>query len=126
MANDRARAPLFRPLDLLVLLVVSAVACLLLLLPVLAGSGTTLAVVTASGTVHYPLDEDRTITLQENGYTLTVKVEAGAVFVCESSCPEQICRRTGRIHHPGESILCSRAGVLLRIEGEGMYDAVAG
>ena len=126
MQATRARAALFRPLDLLILLLVAALAVLLLALPLLRGSGAVLAVTTQGGTVRYPLAVDRTLTLSENGYTLTVTVQDGGVLVSETDCPEEICRRTGRIARPGESILCSRAGVLLKIEGEGMPDAVTG
>ena len=126
MKGNRTQAALFRPLDLFILLSIAVFALLLLLLPLLSKKGTMLAVVTQSGTAYYALNADQTITLAENGYSLTVAVEDGAVFVRETNCPEQICRRTGRIVRPGESILCSCAGVLLRIEGEGMFDAVAG
>lgn len=126
MKREGKQHALFRPFDLLILLPAVGLSLLFLLLPLLLGKGDVLAVVTKNGTNYYPLGEERTITLSENGYSLTVAVEDGAVFVREANCPEQICRRTGRIARPGETILCSCAGVLLRIEGEGMFDAVAG
>ncbi len=126
MKKNGIHPALFRPLDLLTILAVLLLALALLLLPFLLGGGKTLAVVTASGTVTYPLSADRSFTLCENGYTLTVVIADGAARVVETNCPEAICRRTGAISRVGESILCSRAGVLLRVEGEGGYDAVAG
>jgi hypothetical protein len=124
--RDRTRIALFRPLDLLVFLLVAGLALSLFLRPLFLQKGATLAVVTREGTAYYDLDADRTISLVGNGYSLTVVIASGEAFVQESDCPEQVCRRTGRITHPGESILCSRAGILLRIEGEGMYDGIAG
>ena len=126
MKETCARPILFRPRDCLVFLLVLVLAALVFCLPILAGRGLALAVVTDRGTVYYPLSENREILLEENGYSLIVVIEDGAVFVRETDCPEQICRRTGRIMHAGESILCSRAQVFLRIDGKGAYDAVAG
>lgn len=123
--QSRTSAP-FRSLDLVVILAVFVCAILLLWLPSVRGNAERLAVVTSASTVFYPLEEDCVLTLKENGYTLVVVIDGGAVRVQTSDCPEQVCRRTGAVSRPGESILCSRAGVLLRIEGEGMYDAVAG
>lgn len=126
MKESAAKPVLFRPLDVLLLLAVLALAVLLLCLPLFCGNAQTFTVTTAAGSVRYPLAENRSLTLEENGYTLTLVVEGGAVFVSETTCPEQVCLRTGRISRAGESILCSRAGVLIRIEGEGDFDAVAG
>ena len=126
MKKQTQKVAPFRPLDLLVILAVLVCSVLLLFLPSWRGKAGQLAVGTPRATVFYPLEADRVLTLQENGYTLVVVIEGGEVYVQASDCPEQVCRRTGRIFRPGESILCSRAGVLLRIEGEGMYDAVAG
>jgi hypothetical protein len=109
-----------------VLLLVAGLALLLFLRPLFLQEGTTLAVVTSEGTSYYALEADQTLCLSENGYSLTVIIASGQAFVAASDCPEQVCCRTGRISHPGESILCSRAGILLRIEGEGMYDGIAG
>ena len=126
MKKYRHQSALFRPLDGLLLLCLVTFAVLLLCLPLFHQPGACLVVETADGTLRYSLLEDRTVTLHENGYTLTVQIADGAAWVSDTTCPEEVCRRTGRITRTGESILCSRANVLLRIEGEGEYDAVAG
>ena len=123
--SDRA-VRLLRPLDFAVFTAVLLLAALLFCLPLLSESGASLAVTTPGGTVTYPLSVERTLTLTEQGYTLIVEIKDGGARVLDTTCPEQICRRTGKIRHVGETVLCSRAHVLLEIVGEGGFDAVAG
>ncbi len=115
-----------RPLDVVICLAVLLLAVLLLLLPFFGGEGKALSVTVGGETTRYPLSEDRELTLSNNGYTLTVCMENGQAWVSHSNCPEGICRRTGKISRTGETILCSRADILLSVLGEGGFDAVAG
>lgn len=126
MKKDTPLFSCLRPADLLVCAVVLALAVLLLLLPILRGEGVELAITVDGETTIYSLRENRELTLSNDGYTLTVCIENGEAFVSSSNCPEGVCRRTGKISSMGETILCSRAGILLRVLGEGGYDAVAG
>lgn len=116
----------FRPLDGVICLFVLLLAVLLLCLPLLRGAGTELSVTVGGETSVYSLAEDRELTLSNEGYTLYVCIANGEAWVAETDCPEEVCRRTGRISHAGESILCSRANILLAVLGEGGYDAVVG
>ncbi len=115
-----------RPLDGVICLAVLLLAVLLLCLPLLQGTGAELAITVDGETVQYPLAEDKELTLSSNGHTLTVRIAEGQAWVESSTCPEGICRRTGKIFRAGESILCSRADVLLTVLGEGGFDAVTG
>jgi hypothetical protein len=113
-------------MDALVCVSVLLLAVLLLCLPLLRGAGNELAVTVGGKTSLYSLGEERELTLSNEGYTLTVCIRDGEAWVEHSDRPEGICRRTGKISNAGESILCSRAGILLRVLGEGGFDAVAG
>ena len=115
-----------RPLDAVVCLSVLLLAALLFLMPLFGGEGKELTVTVGGETTRYSLSEDREMTLSNDGYTLTVCIANGEAWVSHSTCPEGICRRTGRISRAGESILCSRADILLSVSGEGGFDAVAG
>lgn len=115
-----------RPLDFAVFAAVLLVAVLLFCLPLFYGQGEGLAITTTDGTVTYPLSVDRTLTLTEQEYTLVVEIQNGGARVVSTTCPEEICRRTGEIRRVGETVLCSRAHVLLEIVGKGGFDAVAG
>ncbi len=126
MSEKNKYPHVIRPLDFVVFGAVLFLAVLLFCMPLLAGEGETLTVRTPQGEHVYPLSVDRTITVTGNGYTLTVCIEGGAAYVQSTTCPEEICRRTGRISRPGETVLCTRSSVLLRISGEGGFDAVAG
>ena len=68
----------------------------------------------------YPLNENRVIELNENGISLTVVIENGAVRVDKSTCRDQICVHT----HKG-NIICMPAHVIISVT-DGEYDYVAG
>lgn len=66
-------------------------------------------------------------TYENNGCTVTVKVENGAVFVAESDCPNQDCVHSGRIGQAGQSIVCLPARIVIELVGESAeYDLVTG
>lgn len=56
----------------------------------------------------------------------TVKVEDGEAFVENSTCPDKVCEKTGRISRNGESIICVPNRVSVEISGEGETDIIAG
>ena len=72
----------------------------------------------------YSLNEDRRITLEENGITLTVVIENGEVYVENSTCRDKLCRKTPPISNSG-CIVCLPARVVIQISNGGA-DALAG
>lgn len=77
--------------------------------------------ITCAGCVYeYPLSENRTIELEENGISLTVVIENGSVRVEKSTCRDQIC-----VHTHAGNIVCMPARVVITLE-DGEYDYVAG
>ena len=66
-------------------------------------------------------------TYKSRGYTLTVEVADGAVYVASSDCPNQDCVHSGAISRAGQSIVClpARIGVELVGAADG-YDLVTG
>lgn len=93
-------------------------ALFLALLPLLlADEGTYLEIVTPETTLTYALDENREIVLDEGGISLTVVIEDGEAYVKDSTCPDGVCRASGRISKSGESVLCAPAGVKLTVRG---------
>ena len=55
-----------------------------------------------------------------------VKVKDGKVFVEESTCPDKVCERTGKISKSGESIICVPNRISIEITGESATDIIAG
>lgn len=51
-------------------------------------------------------------------------VIGGEVQIAEAPCPDQLCRRMGRISRSGEALICLPNRVLLYIEGDGDLDAI--
>ena len=58
-------------------------------------------------------------TYKSRGYTLTVEVADGAVYVASSDCPNQDCVHSGAISRAGQSIVCLPARVAVTLEGAG-------
>ncbi|MBO5275347.1 MAG: NusG domain II-containing protein [Clostridia bacterium] len=90
---------------------------LLVLLTVSKTEGETLSVTCGGEITHYPLSQDRELTLENNGYTLTVVIRGGKASVDAADCPDRLCRRMGEISRSGESVACLPAGIYIRIEG---------
>lgn len=119
---------LFKAGDLIICLTVIAVAAVLLFFPFIGKESRMLAVSVDGSKQFYALDENREITIENNGIILTVTVSSGTAFVSSSSCPDGICVATGKISKSGQIIVCAPANVAVWIEdgGENGYDAVTG
>ena len=93
------------------------------------GSGSTVKI-TVDGKLFgtYSLSDDQTVEISRNGRANVVRIEDGKVLMESASCRNQVCVHTGRISHPGQSIVCLPNRVSVTIEGkEGSgYDAVSG
>ena len=66
-------------------------------------------------------------TYESRGYTLTVEVADGAVYVASSDCPNQDCVHSGAISRAGQSIVCLPARIVVELVGAADgYDLVTG
>lgn len=82
------------------------------------------AVIKVDSEVHsvIPLDnknELREVTVDLGENHVYVKIEQGLVWVEDSSCPDKVCIRTGKISKPGQSIVCLPNKTVVTIEGQG-------
>lgn len=59
----------------------------------------------------------------ENHVSLTLVLSPSGAEIAASTCPDQVCVRTGKLTKAGESALCLPAGVSLRLEGAEGPDA---
>lgn len=55
--------------------------------------------------------------------SLRVVISSSGAEIAASTCPDQVCVRTGKLTKAGESALCLPAGVVLRLEGTEEPDA---
>ena len=109
------------------LVIVSAVACALAVWSRGNDAGELTAVVTVDGTEaeRIPLKNfpDGERTYSGNGYTLHVCLAASqgteglGLYVTEADCPTQDCVHTGTITRAGQSIVCLPARIIIRLEG---------
>lgn len=126
-ARDRITAiknsPVIRVRDVIVMIAVTLIAAAIAItIALTAKKGETVLVTVSGETTSYPLDENKTIDLG----ALEVVIENGCVYVKNSTCPDGLCEKTGKISESGRSIVCLPAGIVVRIAGEGEFDAVTG
>jgi hypothetical protein len=74
------------------------------------------------GREQYPLDEDRTVTLKNEGYTLTAEIKDGHVKVAAADCPDRVCLKTAPISSGSGYIACVPAKILIKIIKDGGDD----
>ncbi|MBR6534796.1 MAG: NusG domain II-containing protein [Clostridia bacterium] len=87
-------------------------------------SGDKVNIKTDKASYVYFLNEDRRITLEENGISLTVVIENGEVYVENSTCRDGVCKKSSPISDGG-CIVCLPAHVVIQISSGGA-DAIAG
>lgn len=88
-----------------------------------SGDGRTVAVNKGARTFTYRLDQDLTVNLADNSEVCLMDIKNNKVRIKESSCPRQICVRTGKIDSPGQAIICLHHKISLEIKGDDDYDA---
>ena len=64
----------------------------------------------------YPLDLDKTYTL--NGGTNILTVKDGVAYMSYSDCPDHVCENTGKISHVGQTIVCLPNKLTITVTGE--------
>jgi hypothetical protein len=81
----------------------------------------------ASVIARYPLDIDKTVTVNGHLGPLTIRIEQGAVTVLSSTCPGKQCMHAGSISTPMHQLVCApnHIMVMIRKSREGPVDAIA-
>lgn len=105
--------------DLLALAAVAAILAASVVFLLNGRKGSTCLITANGSSVSYSLSENRRIDLVSNGYSLTVEIKDGQVFVTESDCPDRVCVRTGKISKTGQEIICVPAQVVIEVTGGG-------
>lgn len=55
----------------------------------------------------------------DDGIELTIRAEDGTIKFLDSTCPDQICVKTGRLTKSGDIAVCMPAKTIVTIEGDG-------
>ena len=99
-----------------ILLIAAAVFCIQLL----NRSAGSFAVIYIDGrrTAAYPLSENRTVVLEENGFLNILTIEDGCADMTDADCPDRICVGMHPIRYVGETITCLPHRVVITIEGD--------
>ena len=77
----------------------------------------------------FPLSEDLEYIIEGyDGGTNTLVIEDGKAWLKDTSCPDHLCEKMGKISFAGQSIICLPNRVVVEIVGDEKpeYDAVVG
>ncbi len=110
--------------DLLLFIAVVLIAGLIFALTTAMKSAGSTVLITLNGPTYaeVPLSENAEIDVDG---LLTVVIDGGEVYVCESTCPDGLCEGMGKISKSGESIVCLPNGVVVKITSdEPEYDFI--
>ena len=114
------------------IIVISALLAFALLLPLLSLAnerGMSVTVFFDGKSTVIPLSKDAEVHFKNEKGELTLAVKDGYAFVKDSTCPDLVCEKSGRIQKKNESILCAHIGFLAKIsdrDTEACEDAIAG
>ena len=61
------------------------------------------------------LSEDRTITIEDTPFPVTLEVQGGRVRFIHSQCPDHVCENVGWLQYEGDEAVCLPARVLVRV-----------
>lgn len=131
-ASPKLRPSLWDGTVVLAVVVLAAVFVLALRSGGSGGSLTAVLSVDGAETERIPLEglADTERVVENNGYTLHIRLTETEVWVESSDCPTQDCVHTGHISRGGQSIVCLPARVIVALEGgpaaESGVDAVIG
>ncbi len=80
-------------------------------------------------TAAYPLSEDISVVIDGfGGGTNRLEIKGGSAYLTDTSCPDHLCEKMGKINSVGQSIICLPNRVVVEITGDysSEYDAVVG
>ena len=132
MSGNRASASLIKKQDVLLIVILLAVAGALLLWFQLRPAGALVAIVEQNGQVIRRIDLNWLSQAEEvdlgGPYHVQLLAEPGAISFLSSDCPDKTCIRTGKLTRPGQTAVCLPARISVRLEsGESTgFDAVTG
>ena len=126
----------FKKNDLILIgLLIGILAVILIVLAVTKTGGNTVTV-SVDGQVKesFPLSQDREYVIDGyNGGTNTLVIENGSAYVKDSSCPDHLCEKMGKINLVGQSVICLPNRVTVEITGHAddtenidEYDTIVG
>ena len=113
---------LFKPFDILLFLLIAAIAVVLPLIALPDANAEVFTVSSNGEEKDYSLQNDISFTVESEGHILTVVCKNRQVFVESSTCADQVCVRSGVISNSSEIIVCAPAKISIKINGEGEYD----
>ena len=111
---------------LIAVLLAAAAVGLLIVHHMQSGSGSTVTV-TVDGEVYgtYDLDEDQTITIDNDYGHNVIEISGGSVSMTEADCPDLICVHRAKISKDNETIICLPHKLVVEVDSSETADADA-
>ncbi len=109
-----------------------AVFCVILAAIHFTGESGTTVQVSVDGVVRssYPIDKEITTIIEGyNGGRNTLVIEDGYAYLKDTSCPDHLCEKMGKINTAGQSVICLPNRVVVEIIGDDSlseYDTLVG
>ena len=79
------------------------------------GDASSVEIIADGDRLNYSLDGDTTLKLSSNGIDTVLRIQDGKVWIDNTTCPQQICRHSGKNSSPGDIILCVPAKLKIKI-----------
>ena len=81
-------------------------------------------------TATYPLEKEMTTVIDGyDGGQNTLVIEDGSAYLKDTTCPDHLCEKMGKINSAGQSVICLPNRVIVEIIGDDTtpkYDTVVG
>ena len=110
--------------DLILLLAIVILAGVIFAVSTATKSAGSTVLITLNGSTYAEVSLSEDAEIDVDGL-LTVVIDGGEVYVCESTCPDGLREGMGKISKSGESIVCLPNGVVVKITSdEPEYDFI--
>lgn len=103
---------------LIIGIIVVAATCLIFFNWKKEGGDQVVVFVGGQETNRYPLNKDKTVTIEGMGGENVLQIKDGAATLTEADCPDQLCVHQQDIKKDGEMIVCLPHQILIQIEAK--------
>lgn len=71
------------------------------------------------------LNQKNEIEFEVSGGHIHINIDNGKVWVQDVDCPDQICKKMGKISNINQTIVCSPNNVFIKVTGQSDFDIIS-
>lgn len=114
--------------DILIIVSLCVVCALLFVSSIVSSGGSKIAVIYLDGKIQQEIElasVEKEYLLEVGGCVL--KVDKNSIEFCQSTCPDKLCVKKGRLSDSGDTMACvpNKVAVSVKSTGKNQFDAVA-